>query len=412
MPKKNKIRNEFPFAYHQEIELEVATLTNLGVGLGRIDGWVVMVPFVLPGERVRARVFRNHKSYSEADLVEVLHPSPHRIEPRCPLFGICGGCQYQNLTYPEQLRWKRSHVAQLLERLAGIPGADVRPVIPSPLEFGYRSKITPHFQRPKSGEAGLGPIGFLKAGHRFNLVDVPACPIASPQINERLSQLREDIRARADSFRKGATLLLRESGSGSVYTSPSGICAQTVGDLTFRFAAGDFFQNNPSILPAFVNHVRSEARRGGARYLVDAYCGSGLFALSCAPGFLQVTGIEVSEGSIAWARENARLNHIENARFLLGSAEGIFAQIDHPPAETAVVIDPPRKGCSPGFLDQLFAFGPASVVYVSCDPATQMRDLVRFREARYGVDVIQPFDLFPQTRHLECVVTMRKALSS
>lgn len=408
-PKPRKPRNDFPFPYHQEIELDVTTVTNLGIGLGRVDGWVVMVPFALPGERIRARVYRNHKSYSEADLVEVLKPSEHRIAPRCPLFGVCGGCQYQNLPYPEQLRCKRGHVAELLERLAGIPDAQVRPVIPSPLEFGYRSKITPHFHHPKPGEAGAGAIGFLKAGHRFNLVDVPQCPIASPRINERLTGLREEIHARAAEFKKGATLLLRDSTTGTVLTNPQDICVQQVGPLTLHFAAGDFFQNNPAILPAFVDHVRTEASRGGARYLVDAYCGSGLFALSCASAFEQVTGIEVGEGSLAWARENARINQIATARFILGSAETIFEQIDYPPAATAVVIDPPRKGCSEAFLDQLFAFAPASVVYVSCDPATQMRDLRRFREAGYEIEVIQPFDLFPQTRHLECVVTLSRA---
>ena len=407
MAKKTKARNDFPFPYHAEIELDVSTLTNLGVGLGRIDGWVVMVPFALPGERIRARVFRNHKSYSEADLVEVITPSPHRIQPLCPLFGTCGGCQYQNLAHAEQLRWKRTHVSELLERLAGLPGIDVRPVIPSPLPFGYRSKITPHFQAPRRGETAVGPIGFLQAGHRFNLVDVAHCPIASASINERLTGVREEILSQAAGFKKGATLLLRDC-AGGVVTNPQDICVQPVGELVFHFAAGDFFQNNPSILPAFVDHVRTEALRGGARFLVDAYCGSGLFALSCARSFDQVTGIEVSEGSIAWARENANLNRIGNARFHLGSAENIFVEIDHPPAQTAVVIDPPRKGCSPEFLDQLFAFGPASVVYVSCDPATQMRDLVRFRESGYRVELVQPFDLFPQTRHLECVVTLAR----
>ena len=118
--------NDQPFSYHQTLELEVATLTNLGVGLGRVPlpdsaagappgGWVVMVPFTLPGEKVRVRVYRNHKNYSEADLLEVLTPSPHRQEPRCALFGRCGGCQYQHLAYPEQLKWKQQQVTELLK---------------------------------------------------------------------------------------------------------------------------------------------------------------------------------------------------------------------------------------------------------------------------------------------------------
>ena len=176
--------NDQPFPYHHELEMEVSTLTNLGVGLGRVlipdvqpsavsgqpnaaveaaspgienreskiensaTRWVVMVPFTLPGEKVKVRVYRNHKNYSEADLLEVLTPSPHRIDPRCPLFGRCGGCQYQHLTYPEQLKWKRQQVEELLKYMAGVEFL-VAPVIASPREFGYRSKITPHFQAPR-----------------------------------------------------------------------------------------------------------------------------------------------------------------------------------------------------------------------------------------------------------------------
>ena len=154
MAKKKKF-NDQPFAYHQEIELEISTLTNLGSGLGRVKladqqpienreskienpgGWVVMVPFTLPGERVRARVFRNHKNFSEADLVEVLTPSPHRVQAPCPLFSKCGGCQYQHLTYTEQLRWKQQQVAELLQHMAGITFA-VNPVVGCPRELGYR----------------------------------------------------------------------------------------------------------------------------------------------------------------------------------------------------------------------------------------------------------------------------------
>ena len=409
MPRPPKKFNPHPFEYHQEIELMIDTLTNLGLGLGRVDDWVVMIPFALPGERIRARVFRNHKNYSDADLIEVLEPSPHRVEPRCPLFGTCGGCQYQNFDYAQQLLWKQGQVGELLERLAGVTDVEVDPVIASPKEYGYRSKITPHFQKPRDGEADAMPIGFLHAGKRFELVDVEQCPIASEPINQQLLVTRETVRARAAEFKKGATLLLRDSQDGRVLTDFNEICHEKVGDLEFRFLAGDFFQNNPAILPAFVDYVRNEAEAAGARFLVDAYCGSGLFALACAKSFDAVAGVEVSEGSITWAKENARINEITNAKFHLGSAESIFTEVGQfPPAETAVVIDPPRKGCSGEFLDQLFAFGPGAVVYVSCNPATQMRDLVRFRESGYELLKVQPFDLFPQTRHLECVITLRK----
>ena len=154
--------------------------------------------------------------------------------------------------------------------------------------------------------------------------------------------------------------------------------------------------------------VRTTACAGGARYLVDAYCGSGLFALTLAPHFERVLGVEVSETSADWARANARSNGIAHAEFLAASAEAIFEKVDFPAEETAVVIDPPRKGCDAAFLSQLFAFGPQRVVYVSCNPATQIRDLAEFDKAGYEVTEVQPFDLFPQTKHLECVATLQK----
>ena len=520
--------NDHPFAYDQEIELEISTLTIHGVGLGRVQlpeplrlgscdmdlpaatgaGWVIMVPFSLPGERVRVRIYRNHQNYSEADLLAVLTPSPHRVSaPRCPLFGRCGGCQYQHLVYAEQLAWKRRQVAELLRHLAGVEFA-VAPVVGSPRQFGYRSKITPHFAAPNRGvaaeipnakfqipnedradpatqqsascarDSGLRtqpsaaaadcPIGFLKQGSRYEIVDVARCEIATDAINTRLTEVRANVRARllAGEFTRGATLLLRDTGgtvtseydaviteeilvagrgvwpiratpvgdwrhgseealssaglrpaaedpaqrasAGSTTTEPTG-ALPAVPPLRLRFLARDFFQNNPFILPSFAGYVRDQAAATNARFLIDAYCGSGLFALAAAAKFQRVAGVEVSETSVAFARENATANGITNASFLAGDAAAIFAGVDFQAADTVVVIDPPRKGCDEPFLRQLFSFGPRAVVYVSCDPATQMRDLGYFLKAGYVLTAVQPFDLFPQTRHLECVITLRKA---
>ncbi len=396
-----------PFEYHEELDLRVETLTNLGHGLGRVNDWVVMVPFALPKELVRVRVYRNHKNYSDADLIEVLEPAEDRVESRCSLFGVCGGCQYQNFRYEAQLNWKRNQVQELLQHMVGICDITVAEVIGSPQLYGYRSKITPHFQRPRSGK--IGPIGFLHTAKRSEIIDVPECPIASPSINEKLAEVRAGVRERAKSFKKGATLLLRDSATGEVLTDAQEVCQEQVGELRFLFLAGDFFQNNPSILPSFADYVKEQAKAFGTPKLVDTYCGSGFFGLSCASEFESVIGIEVSEGSITWAKENARINGIENATFLKGSAESIFEHLDGESGpETTVVIDPPRKGCSSEFLDQLFQFSPKGVVYISCNPSTQMRDLKRFQEAGYVLTTVQPFDLFPQTRHLECVITLEK----
>jgi len=393
-----------PFEYHQELTLDIETLTNLGQGLARVDGWVVMIPFALPHEKVRVRIHRNHKNYSEADLMEVLEPSPHRVEAPCYLFGTCGGCQYQNMAYPQQLEWKRDQVTGLLKHMAQIEHF-VEPVIGSPQQYHYRSKITPHFNPPRDGT--ITDIGFLANSSRYRVIDVPQCQIAMLELNARLTTLRDEVRARAAKYKKAATLLMRAS-QGEVLTESSQIATEIVDGIRFEFQAGDFFQNNPFILPAFVKHVADEARAGGSRYLIDAYCGSGLFGLSCAKYFEEVIGIEISESSVAKAKHNAELNGITHAKFMAGSAEAIFAGVTRPAADTAVIVDPPRAGCSEDFLKQLFTYGPATVVYVSCNPATQMRDLVKFVEAGYALEKVQPFDLFPQTRHLECVMTFSR----
>lgn len=393
----------YPFEYHEEIVLEIDSLTNLGSGVGRMSGWVVFVPFALPGETVRARVYRNEKNCSHADLLEVLKASPDRVTPRCALFGQCGGCQYQHLDYPRQLEWKTRQIAELMRHMAGLE-FPVQPCRSSAQLWNYRSKITPHFERPRDGS--IGEIGFLAVGQRSRLVDVPYCDIAMDAINDALPAIRKDLRDQAAQFRRGSTLLIRAHADG-VETDHRATVRERVGPLEFQFLAGDFFQNNPYILEAFTGYVARQAAVD-TDYLVDAYCGSGLFALTLARQFKEVAGVEISETSCEWARKNAARNGIDNAHFLTASAEEIFAGIRFPGERTTVVIDPPRRGATPEFLDQLEAFRPARLVYVSCDPATQVRDLKKLLASGFQLIEVQPFDLFPHTRHVECVMTFTR----
>ncbi len=393
-----------PFPYHAEVEVKIESLTNLGLGLGRIDGWVVMVPFVIPGEKVRARIFRNFKNYSDADLVEVLEPAAERVEPQCKLYTQCGGCQYQHIAYPAQLEWKQVHVQELMEKIGGIDHP-VLPPISSPKVYGYRSKLTPHYQKPdKNGDQ---PIGFLKYGTRSALIDVAQCPIATDPINEELPSARAAARRAGGAKRRrsGGTLLLRDALEG-VVSDPKAVASEKVGDLIFQFKAGEFFQNNPFILPAMVEHVITKARGAGVNNLIDAYCGGGLFALHASTHFQEVIGVEISEPSVSWAKVNAELNNISNVRFHLNNAAAIFERIKLNGSDTSVIIDPPRKGCDESFRNQLLSFQPKRIVYVSCDPATQARDLRIFLDGGYTIESIQPFDLFPQTRHIENVATL------
>ena len=405
MSKKKEPRGfiSHPFPYHEKLILQVDTLTNTGLGLGRINGWVIMVPFCLPGEKVQIRIFRNEKNYSMADLVAILEPSPRRIEARCELFGVCGGCQYQHMDYAAQLEWKRRQVEELLERFLGLT-VSVAPTRPSPLLYGYRSKITPHFNGAK------GPVGFLKQGQRTAIVDVPECSLATEAINRALPSEREkrDFKKR----RRGGTLLLRETREG-VLTDPRERGSVQVGKYVYQFCVGEFFQNNLFILPDLIDYVVREASVGGLRYLMDIYCGVGVFAIAGRSYFEKSLGIEVSAEAIRFARVNAQINGVESCDFQVGSAEKIFATASFPPEETAVIIDPPRRGCDRDFIVQLLNFSPRRIVYVSCSPDTQMRDMAYFLEGGYSIENIQPFDLFPQTRHVENVIGLyRSAVNS
>jgi tRNA/tmRNA/rRNA uracil-C5-methylase (TrmA/RlmC/RlmD family) len=387
-------------------ELTIDRLDALACGVGLTDGGGVelRVPFALPGERVRVRVWRQRESTGEADLVEVLTPSPARVAPACVHFGVCGGCQLQHLPYADQLTWKTDLCRGLLAPL-GLDATTVRPCAPSPRPLGYRSKITPHHQRPRPDRPLR--IGFLKAGRRGEVVDVDRCPLATDGINACLPALRSDAAARAGARRRGATLLVRDSAAG-VTSDPDAEIEERVGALALRFYAREFFQNNPFLLPALVEAVVEGAASGGASRLVDAYSGSGLFALAAAGRFAEVVGVEVSPAAVAAAAANAARNGVTNARFVVADAAAIFAALGDGGAASAVIVDPPRKGCGPAFLQQLITFAPRTVVYVSCNPEALAADLGRLLAAGYRTASVQPFDMFPQTRHLECVAVLKR----
>lgn len=398
--------NPEPFDYHQEVELRIEQLANLGMGVGRVDSWVVMVPFVLPGELVRARIYRNHAQYSDADLLEIIEASDKRVSPQCSLFTRCGGCQYQHIDYAEQLKIKSEQVEELLKKNGGIE-FPIAMTKGSPQVYAYRSKLTPHYNKPD--REGRQPIGFLMHGKRHQIIDVPHCAIATQAINDALPEIRKKAILEGGKKRRkrGGTLLIRETLEGIV-TDPKSTVSERVGDYSFQFKAGEFFQNNGFILPELVGFVRSHAVGTQISHLVDAYCGVGLFALSCSDLFESVVGIEISEPAIQLAKANALIHNLSNVRFQMGKAEAIFQQLDFLGSVASVIIDPPRKGCDTVFIDQLLSFAPQKIIYVSCDPATQARDLKYLLADDYRLVVLQPFDLFPHTRHIEAVAILER----
>ena len=303
------------------------------------------------------------------------------------------------------MKWKQGQIKDLLKRIAGVD-VEVNPTIASPKEYNYRSKITPHYPKPAPDREF--PIGFLMQGTTRRIVDVPQCPIAIEAINRALPGARDKVIESKPQLKRGGTLLIRKTLEGIVTDNKARV-SEKVGDLTFYFNAGEFFQNNPYILPKMVSYAIEQAKADGVEYLIDSYSGVGVFALNAAKDFKQVMGVEVSAKAVSFAKKNAQVNGIENCDFIEGESEAIFAEVEFPEEKTAVIIDPPRKGCDPEFLNQLIAYAPQRVVYISCEPSTQARDMVAFLDSGYRIEAVQPFDLFPQTRHIESVVTLVKA---
>ena len=393
-----------PYEYHQEIELWIESLhSERGYGVGYHAGQEIRVAFTTPGDHVRVRIYANRSEYSEADLLQILQPSKDRVAPPCSVFGECAGCQYQHINYVVQLHWIKHFIQERFAPLA-IPNFKIENPKGSPIQYGYRSKITPHFQKVNSGFPQT--IGF-QHWKRRQTIDVSQCPIATSAINAQLPIERKNVQSGKKRFKKGGTLLLRETSDG-VITDMKQMTQQQVGKYRFEFKAGEFFQNNPFLLPDLLKYSVEQAKEGGQTYLVDAYCGVGTFSLFASPYFEEVLGVEINQEAVVSAKKNADRNHCQNCSFLAGKAESLFGEIHFDPEQTSMIIDPPRKGCDPCFLEQLFAFAPQRVVYVSCNPMTQAENIKEFLHHQYHVLKIQPFDLFPHSRHIENVVTLER----
>lgn len=450
-----------PFDFREEVEVEVSTLSSNGDALAHSPAssapWVIVTPFALPGERIRVRVYRSSRLHSFADLLKVVLPNLDLRDDsraKCRYFGQCSGCQYQMLSYDTQLGIKRDVVIKAYENFSNLPKEtipDVLPTIASPLQYGYRTKITPHFEAPpkkarKEAESssanstdkpGWLKIGFNEIGKR-TVLDIEECPIATPVLNAALGPIREDIIKNIWGYKKGVSLLLRDSiehlpsDISSIpgpedekhvcITNHKATVRERVNSTYFEFPGHSFFQNNNSVLVPLTSYVKDaifpSSKSSGPTHLVDAYCGSGLFSLMLAPHFDTVAGIELSAESIKSATANAIINRLPQGKcsFLAGDAANIFSTVSHfPPDKTALIIDPPRKGSDEPFIEQLVRFACSTVVYVSCNVHTQARDVGMIIERmeregggrKYVLESLRGFDLFPQTAHVESVAVLR-----
>ena len=469
-----------------EVALTITELSSTGDGLAEKDGRIYVVPFTAPGDSVLAKVYKHMQAemYTLTDFVEVTKPSTLRTEtPKCPYFTRCSGCQFQHLPYTYQLSHKRRIIQKAYENFSGLPSTSIPVVgetIGSPLEYGYRTKLTPHFDGPPSGRRDrrngkkvewkeVPPIGFMLKGTRKTL-DIEDCPIGTEAVRLGLRKERKRVSEKIDDYQRGATLLLRESTerirktedeansplqNGVEHKEGDDVVLEDRGDFIhrktcitdhkapsteyiddFRFdnPAGAFFQNNNSILPLVTQYIRDHilgssdtvengtaASKSSTKNLIDAYSGSGFFTVTLSSLFQNSVGIDISPQSIASATRNAELNNLppDSTKFIAADANSLFSAIDSTkfnPEETAVVVDPPRKGCDEGFIRQLMEFGAERICYVSCNVHTQARDVgwlvggfERTEEGwLYEIESLRGFDFFPQTGHVEGVAILRK----
>ncbi|KAF2189711.1 S-adenosyl-L-methionine-dependent methyltransferase [Zopfia rhizophila CBS 207.26] len=475
-----KVKSALPEKY-SEIDVSIQELSSTGDGLGfaKDSKHVYVVPFTAPGDTVTAKVYNHFEKdhYSMADFVRVNNPSPHRDESlvKCPYFATCSGCQFQMLPYEYQLAHKKSIVEKAYKNFSTLPPELIPAIgdtIGSPLQYGYRTKLTPHFDGPPDARRSDGrngirrsfkevpPIGFMKKGTRM-VIDIEDCPIGTDAVRKGNKRERKRVADEIRKYHKGATLLLRETTrripketqekekayeaddedevieekGDFIYmktcvTNPNSKTTEYIEDFQFVNPAGAFFQNNNSILSLFTQYIRdhilppnSDSDQPKISHLIDAYSGSGLFTITLSSMFKSSLGIDIAASSIASATNNAEINNLPSsqAKFIAADAAALFANIDTPANETVVMIDPPRKGCDESFLRQLVRYGPQRVVYVSCNVHTQARDVGVLVGGMEGVDggfgagegcfeieSLVGFDFFPQTGHVEGVAVLRR----
>jgi tRNA (uracil-5-)-methyltransferase len=449
-----------------EIEVKVVELSSTGDGLALQAGssQIYAVPFSVPGDLVKIKVIKHFEKehYSIADFLSVVEPSPLRDDTRvnCQYFTKCSGCQFQMLDYPTQLKHKKTIVQKAYKNFSQLP-PELVPIIEdtigSPLQYGYRTKLTPHFDGPpgsrhkssKKSFTEVPNIGFMEKGRRITM-DIEDCPIGTDAVRMGMKRERLRVAEQLAKYQRGATILLRESTSRTVLDGPevkeeptisikvstpthtdlktcitdnNATSTEYIDDFVFTSIAGSFFQNNNSILPPFTQYIRdhilpptSSTSDPEIKYLIDAYSGSGLFTITLSSLFTTSIGIDVSVASIESARHNAIINKLSPSQcsFIAADASELFKSVTFPNNETVVVLDPPRKGCDESFLTQLLQFAPRRVVYVSCNVHTQARDvgvLVRGLEeggARYTIESLRGFDFFPQTGHVEGVAVLSR----
>ena len=433
----------------QIIEIKITGLTSRGEGLGRVGGLVVFVPGALPGEIVWARHLQVKKNFGRAELAKIILPSSERAVPACPVCAACGGCALQHLKYQAQLFWKKQWLTDALQRVGGLV-AEVKPTIGAKQPTGYRDRVQLH----ADWQDGVLNLGFYRRGSRELTKGAP-CLILRPLI-ARLKLLLDElppsqvkyltglqhVALRCDSRGEQAMLILVgeidqaelckpiawlmeqeprlisvwANGGRPVYgiyganwRKLAGVdkLSDSLGGLRLRISPGSFTQINAAQAERLYQLAVQYAGLSGAETVLDAYCGIGVIALYLADKAQSVIGVEQYAPAVADARFNAKLNGINNCRFVAGRVEEVLPLLmAQGQTIQAAVLDPPRVGCAAPALKALAKLGPKRIIYVSCDPATLARDASLLCEVGYTLREAQPLDMFPHTGHVEAVAVL------
>lgn len=399
MPRRQRYVPATPPYPGDRVEVRVESIVFGGAGLARLeDGRILFVMYAAPGERVEAEVERVHADYLEGVTRRVIEASADRVEPPCPLFGECGGCQLQHLEYAAQLAVKANIVREQLERIAHLPDPPLRPIVGARNPWGYRNHV-----RFSTGQRE-GDLGFVPRGGR-GLLRVDHCPIADPWVNELLPRLQGKGRGLHQvQVRHNAALgsyLIAPTIPGMEHETGQKAYLERLGGRDFVVSASAFFQVNAEQAEEMARLV-GEALPERGELLIDAFAGVGTFAILFAERFRRVIAIEESASATKDALENAK--QAPNVEVRVGKVEEILPALGVRP--DALLLDPPRAGCMPAVLEAIGRDRPPVVVYVSCNPATFARDVRILGEHGYTLDHVTPLDMFPQTGHIECVARL------
>ncbi len=377
-------------------EIRIDALANGGDGIGRIEGKTCFVPYTVPGDIIDIEITETKKNYSRGRTARLRSPSPHRAGPFCPLYGECGGCNWQHIDYQYQLEAKRELLSSTLAKIGGIslPAPAVPPVVPSPRDKGYRNSAYFHVDRE-------GGIGFYRGGSH-SVVPLESCPLLVPELNRRLKELRSIVPAQGTAARpRSIHLYASETGELKEWMEHAG----KTKDLPFH-------QINHGVNRLMVEKtaeiVRETAEAGACRVL-DLFCGDGNLSLRC--GCENIAGVETNGRALRKAAKQADARGLTGARYIREDAAVFLRNTKYGGLReegfSHIIVDPPRNGVK-GIVDDIAALRAPVIIYISCSPPDLARDLQGFRDAGYEPRELYPLDMFPHTSHIETAAVLKK----